>query len=112
MTRVLHYRLGNERILSVDGHSDYSDNGVNTVCACVSLAVSVLYLALPARYKDGKGNARVDIVDGHARFEVAPLKGDEELIELLFSSTLEALRMIEREFPEHIQITDNEADGD
>ena len=98
-TTVVLYGIERRRILAIDGHSDCDAGGFNPVCACVSALVTSLWFSLPERYR-----INVEVSPGHARFDVEPNEKDAELICLLFAGVLEALRVVEREFPEYINI--------
>lgn len=104
MTTVYHREYYDKQLLTVEGHSGYSDCGTDIVCAGVSVLTYTLLNCLLDEEASGNVKLVRNIVrDGYIELEIALFDFSRDRIKGIFDACITGLLMLEENYPQNVR---------
>ncbi len=103
MTTIYHREYYDKQLISVEGHSGYSDYGTDIVCAGVSTLIYTLLNCMLDEEASGNLKLVRNIVrDGYICLEIEFFDFSKERVKGIFDACITGLLMLSENYPQYV----------
>lgn len=112
MVKIKMHMIGEQLMLTAEGHAGYAPRGLDIVCAGVSTLINTLLLALDAWTSPETEFALEDDPEGERplKVECTPTAEDYERVQTIFRTIQSGLAWLETQYPDNVELVTDDAE--